>query len=85
MRTVPRVNEPGRHNKRVIHLNYEPAMEFNEIAAEMKLSTQAVWMIYARAVDKIRDALRARAEQYAALLDHEEAGRGPVYPDWRES
>jgi hypothetical protein len=85
MRTVPRVNAPGRHNKRVIRMNYEPAMTFDEIAAAMKLNKQTVWVIYARAVDKIRTALRTRAEQYAALLDHEEAGRGPVYPDWRES
>lgn len=85
MRTVPRVNARGSHNKRVIHLNYEPAMTFDEIAAAMKLNKQTVWVIYARAVDKIRNALRVRAEQYAELLDHEETGRGPVYPDWREN
>jgi hypothetical protein len=83
MRQIPVVNEPGSHNKKAFPTNYQPAMSFEEIAAAMGCRRQTVFVIYARALDKIRRELRRRGQQsYPELLDHTEISRGPALPDW---
>ena len=70
MRKVPELNRRGRHNKKVFHLNYEPAMTFDERAEAMRTSRQTVWTLYANALDKIRVALRERAKDFPEFFDH---------------
>jgi len=82
VRTVPRINHEGRHNKRVVKLNYEPAMTFEEIGAALGVDYKTAFVIYARAMEKIRRELRRHADRYVALMQHEEAARGAAFPDW---
>lgn len=82
MRQVPRLNEGRSHNLLAFDLNYEPAMTFEEIAEALGCNKQTVWVIYARALEKIRRELRRRRAKYRALLEHDEKGSGLTYPNW---
>lgn len=60
-------------------------MTFEEIAAAMGLNRQTVWMIYARALEKIRREISKNPRSYIALIEHLEPARGPVYPNWDDA
>jgi hypothetical protein len=77
-----------RKNIRVIHRNYRPAHTFEEIAKVIGVTPQGAFVIYARALEKIRMSLRSEPRLCqemcgsAAMLD---ARRGEtVYPDWSD-
>lgn len=82
MRQIPRLNEGRHHNLLAFASNYEPAMTFDEIAEALGCNRQTVWVIYARALEKIRRELRRRSEKHRAMIEHQEPERGPVYPNW---
>lgn len=82
MRQIPRLNEGRRRNLLAFHLNYEPAMSFEEIAAVLGCTKQLVWFLYVQALEKIRCELRKDPKKHRALLAHTELGRGAAYPDW---
>ena len=82
-RTVPQINEPGRHNLLAFPTNYEAAMTIDEIAEAMGTTRQTVWHLYARGLEKIRLELSRNPRRYAALVQHEEGVRsGQAFPDW---
>lgn len=52
------------NNFRVVHRNYEPAMTFDEIAVALGSNRRAVFVVYARAMEKIRRQIRKNPQLY---------------------
>jgi predicted DNA-binding protein (UPF0251 family) len=75
-------------NHKIIKVDYEPAMTFEEIAVAMGTNKQTIWVIYARALYKIRKALNhkpALREAICGLARMKEEGRNSqTFPDWSE-
>jgi hypothetical protein len=82
MRIIPEINEPKRHNKLSGDGEYEPAMTFTQIANVLGTSRQNVFVIYSRALEKIRVELRRAPKQYVDLIQHEECFGRVIFPDW---
>jgi DNA-directed RNA polymerase sigma subunit (sigma70/sigma32) len=75
-------------NYRIIKTEYEPAMTFEEIAAAMGCNKQTVWVIYSRALFKLRREFRRKpavAMAIFGLRQMKEAARdSEIFPDWSE-
>jgi predicted DNA-binding protein (UPF0251 family) len=73
-------------NYRIIKTEYEPAMTFEEIAQAMGCNKQTVWVIYSRALFKLRKELRHKPALVKALFGlrqmKEEARNSEIFPDW---
>jgi hypothetical protein len=72
---------------RVVHLSdaaIEPAMTWDEIGAAMGITKQHAFMIYARAMEKLRREFRRSPELYLRLMDELNGRDGceMVYPKW---
>lgn len=75
-------------NYRRLECEYQPAMTFGEIAAAMHTSPQVVWVIYARALHKLRRELQRKPAVRDAVLGlakmKEQQRNVQILPDWGE-